>query len=44
MMARKSKVRWRTKPSKASGERLMAAKRGRSRIKQMRRAISAVDD
>ena len=38
------KPRRRTKPSKASRERLMAAKRRRSRIKQMRRAISAVDD
>jgi ribosome-associated protein len=38
------KPRRRTKPPKASRERLMAAKRRRSRIKQMRRAISAVDD
>jgi ribosome-associated protein len=40
----KPKLRRRTKPSKASRERLMAAKRRRSRIKQMRRAIGAVDD
>lgn len=42
--AEKPKLRRRTKPSKTSRQRLMAAKRRRSRIKQMRRAISALDD
>jgi ribosome-associated protein len=40
----KPKVRRRTKPLKASRERLMAAKRRRGRIKQMRRSISVVDE
>lgn len=40
----KPKVRLRTRPSKGSRERLLAAKRRRSRIKQMRRAVSAFED
>ena len=40
----KPKPRLRTKPSKSSRERLLAAKRRRSRIKQMRRAVSAFED
>ena len=33
-----------TKPSKASKERTLAAKRRRSRIKQMRRSVGGVED
>ncbi len=40
----KPKPRLRTKPSKASKKRLLAAKRHRSRIKRMRRAVVASDD
>jgi len=40
----KPKPRLRTKPSKSSREGLLAAKRRRSRIKQMRRAVSAFED
>ena len=38
------KTRISTKPTKASKERLLAAKRHRSRIKRMRRRVSTSDD
>ncbi len=40
----KRKPRLRTRPSKESKERLLAAKRHRSRIKRMRRPVGSVDD
>jgi ribosome-associated protein len=40
----KPKPRKKTKPTRASKERLLAAKRHRSRIKQMRRRVGACDD
>ena len=40
----KPKPRKKTKPTKASKERLLAAKRHRSRIKRMRRRVGALDD
>jgi ribosome-associated protein len=40
----KPKRRRRTKPSKGSKERLLAAKRRRSRLKQMRRRVTAFDE
>jgi ribosome-associated protein len=38
------KTRIQTKPSEASKEKKLAAKRHRSRVKQMRRAVRFVDD
>ena len=40
----KPKPRHRTRPSKKSKERLLAAKRHRSRIKRMRRPVGSLDD
>lgn len=40
----KPKPRKKTRPSKASKERLLAAKRQRSRVKQMRRRVGACED
>jgi ribosome-associated protein len=40
----KPKARYRTRPSKKSKERLLAAKRHRSRIKRMRRPVGSLDD
>lgn len=40
----KPKPRHRTRPSKKSKERLLAAKRHRSRIKRMRRPVGPLDD
>jgi len=42
--ARPPKTRIRTRPGRAAKERLLAAKRHRSRIKKTRRAVSAADD
>ena len=40
----KPKARIKTKPSLASGQRLLAAKKRRSRIKRMRRLVSTSED
>ena len=42
--AQKPKPRKKTKPTRASKERLLAAKRHRSRIKHMRRRVGACED
>lgn len=42
--AERPKPRFKTKPTKASREQKLAAKRHRSRIKQTRRAVVASDD
>jgi ribosome-associated protein len=42
--AQRPKPRKKTKPTKASKERLLAGKRHRSRIKQMRRRVRGFDD